>query len=93
MRLSALQGRLALYEPIEVLAAARALGITDVTLIERDGKSWWASGRAVKNGGSSGPCLDDYEAAVLIGAGAVRWGIWQSRDHFVLTVPGAGGAA
>lgn len=88
MRASALQGRLALYEPIEVLAAARAQGITSVTLIERDGSSWWSSFRAVKQGGASGPCLDDFEAAVLIGAGLVRWGIWASPSHVVLTTPG-----
>ena len=82
------QGRLVLDAPAEVLAAARAQGITGVTLIERDGKSWWASDRAVKDGGASGPCLDDFEAAVLIGAGAVRWGIWMSPSHFVLTTPG-----
>lgn len=96
MSQSAVQGRLALQaegEPSAVLAVARVLGITNVTLVERDGRSWWASTRGGKAGGSSGPCLDDYEAAVLIGAGAVSWSRWVSPSEFVLHARGRGGAA
>lgn len=64
-----------------IVAAAREQAITSVTLFDNGsrmhpGLSYWTSYREGKNWGASGPCLDDFEAAVLIGAGVVTWEVW-----------------
>lgn len=69
----------------EVLALAEAEGITVITLFDlgtvRERGPLWLSRCETRQGSRSGPCLDDYGAAVLIGAGRARWHVYDYEAY------------